>query len=141
MNRRRHQVVRRLPKLSLAVDSASHLILAAIASTGAGGDQPHLGGLLFGAWRRTRGKIRCMVADAGYDSEENHRIARLKLRVRSIIPPKVGRPTTKPPTEPMRRNMHYRFKRAADQHTYGQRWQIETIWATLDSVRWKVGTT
>ena len=126
MNRSRRRTVRRLPKLSLAVDAASHLILAAIASTGAGGDQPFLDNLLFHAWRRTGGRIRCVVADAGYDSEDNHRIARLDMGVRSIIPPKAGRPTSKPPTEPMRRNMHHRFKRRADARTYGQRWQSET---------------
>jgi Transposase DDE domain len=119
-------VVKRLPKLSLAVDSSSHLILAAIASTGAGGDQPYLDGLLYHAWRRTSGRIRCVVADAGYDSENNHRIARLDRGVRSAIPPKAGRPTDKPPREPMRRNMYYRFKRQADRQTYGQRWQSET---------------
>ncbi len=128
MNRRRRCAVRRLPKLSLAVDAASHLVLAAIASTGAGGDQPFLDGLLFHAWRRTDGRVRCVVADAGYDSELNHRIARLDMGVRSIIPPKAGRPTSKPPPEhqPMRRNMHHRFKRGADARAYGQRWQSET---------------
>ena len=126
MNRSRRRVVRRLPKLSLAVDAASHVILAAIASTGAGGDQPFLDGLLFHAWRRTGGRVRCVVADAGYDSEDNHRIARLDMNVRSIIPPKAGRPTNKPPTEPMRRNMYRRFKRRADARVYGQRWQSET---------------
>jgi Transposase DDE domain len=118
--------VRRLPKLSLAVDAASHLILAAIASTGAGSDQPFLNGLLYHAWRRTGGRIRCVVADAGYDSEENHRIARQDMGVRSIIPPNAGRPTSKPPTQSMRRNMYHRFKRRADARTYGQRWQSET---------------
>ena len=39
-NRRRRAVHKRLPKLSLAVASASHLILAARATTGSGGDQP-----------------------------------------------------------------------------------------------------
>jgi DDE family transposase len=126
VNRRRRRVVRRLPKLSLAVDAASHLVLAAIASTGAGGDQPYLDGLLFHAWRRSGGRIRCVVADAGYDSEANHRIARQDLGVRSIIPANTGRPSSKPPSEPMRRNMHYRFKRRADAGTYGQRWQSET---------------
>ena len=126
MNRSRRSVVRRLPKLSLAVDAASHVILAAIASTGAGGDQPFLDGLLFHAWRRTGGRARCVVADAGYDSEENHRIARLDMGVRSISPPRVGRPTSKPPAERWRRNMHHRFKRRADARTYGQRWQSET---------------
>lgn len=126
MNRRRRCAVHRLPKLSLAVDAASHVILAAIASTGAGGDQPFLDGLLFHAWRRTRGRVRCVVADAGYDSELNHRIARLNMGIRSIIPPKAGRPTRKPPTEPMRRNMYLRFNRRADARVYGQRWQSET---------------
>ena len=126
MNRRRHCVVRRLPKLSLAVDAASHVILAAIASTGAGGDQPFFDGLLYHAWRRTGGRVRCVVADAGYDSEANHRIARRDLRVRSIIPSKAGRPTSKPPSDPMRRNMHRRFQRGADAAAYGQRWQVET---------------
>lgn len=126
MNRRRRRVVRHLPKLSLAVDAASHLILAAIASTGAGGDQPFLDGLLYHAWRRTGGRVRCVVADAGYDSEDNHRIARLDMRVRSIIPPNTGRPTNNPPTEPMRRNMYHRFRRRADARVYGQRWQSET---------------
>ncbi len=118
--------MRRLPKLSLAVDAASHVILAAVASTGAGGDQPFLDGLLFHAWRRTGGRVNCVVADAGYDSEDNHRIARRDMGVRSIIPPKAGRPTKKLPTEPMRRNMYHRFKRKADAAAYGQRWQSET---------------
>lgn len=126
MNRRRRRVVRRLPKLSLAVDAASHIVLAAIASTGSGGDQPFLDGLLYHAWRRSGGRVRCVVADAGYDAEYNHRIARRDMGVRSIIPPKAGRPTENLPTEPMRRNMHHRFKRRADARTYGQRWQVET---------------
>jgi hypothetical protein len=126
VNRRRRCVVRRLPKLSLAVDAASHVILAAVAGTGAGGDQPFFDGLLYHAWRRTGGRVRCVVADAGYDSEGNHRIARRDMRVRSIIPPKAGRPTSKPPSEPLRRNMHRRFRRRADAAAYGQRWQVET---------------
>jgi Transposase DDE domain len=126
VNRGRRKVVRRLPKLSLAVDAASHLVLAAVASTGGGGDQPFLDDLLYHAWRRTGGRVRCVVADAGYDSEDNHRIARLDLGVRSVIPPKAGRPTAKPPTERMRRNMYHRFKRRADAAAYGQRWQSET---------------
>jgi hypothetical protein len=126
VNRRRRRVVRRLPKLSLAVDAASHLVLAAVASTGAGGDQPFFDGLLYHAWRRTGGRVKCAVADAGFDSEDNHRIARRDMGVRSIIPPRSGRPTSKPPSEPMRRNMHHRFKRKADARAYGQRWQSET---------------
>lgn len=121
--------MRRLPKLSMAVDAASHVVLAAIASTGGGGDQPFLDGLLYHAWRRTGGRVRCVVADAGYDSEDNHRIARRDMGVRSVIPPKSGRPTAKPPPtdQPLRRRMYHRFKRDADGQVYGQRWQSETV--------------
>ena len=74
--------------------------------------------------------VRCVVADAGYDSEENHRMARrLDTGVRSIIPPRTGRPTNKPPPpeQPMRRAMYHRFANKLDQALYGQRWQSETV--------------
>lgn len=125
MNRRRGRTVRRLPKLSIAVACACHLILAARATTGGGGDQPFFEPLLFDAWRRVT--VNVAVADAGYDSEANHCIARQDLGVRSIIPPSVGRPTSKPPTTHHRRNMRNRFKRKADKEVYGQRWQVETV--------------
>jgi hypothetical protein len=124
-NRRRSQVVKRLPKLSLAVASASHLILAARATTGAGGDQPFFEPLLRDARRRVN--IHIAVADAGYDSEANHRLARQELGVRSIIPPNAGRPTAKPAPTRFRRLMQQRFKRKADKRYYGQRWQVETV--------------
>jgi hypothetical protein len=124
-DRRRSRVVRGLPKLSLAVATSCHLILAARATTGAGGDQPFFEPLLLDAWRRAN--IKIAVADAGYDSEPNHCIARQDMSIRSIIPPKTGRPTQKLPTERHRRNMHHRFKRKADKNYYGQRWQAETV--------------
>ena len=117
----------RLPKLSLACDSATHLVLSATASTGAGGDQPFFADLLIDAFRRWRSAVRCVVADAGYDSEDNHHIARYALCVRSIIPPRAGRPTSKPPVEPLRRLMHRRFTQQRDRAVYGQRWQSETV--------------
>jgi len=121
--------VKRLPKLSLTCDSASHLILSATASTGAGGDQPFFDDLLFHAWRRGGDTVRCVVADAGYDPEENHQIARLDMGVQAIIPPRSGRPTTKPPPahQPLRRRMHHRLKRQRERSLYGQRWQSETV--------------
>jgi hypothetical protein len=124
-NRRRRAVHKRLPKLSLAVASASHIIVAARATTGSGGDQPFFQPLLREAHRRT--KFRKAVADSGYDSEANHRWARLDLGVRSIIPPNAGRPTSKPASTRFRRLMQQRFARKADQKCYGQRWQGETV--------------
>lgn len=121
--------MKRLPKLSLSCDSASHLILSAIASTGGGGDQRFFDDLLFEAWRRGSDRFGCVVADAGYDSENNHRLAWLDMNVRAIIPPRSGRPTKKPPPrdQPLRRRMHQRFAHKRDQKLYGQRWQSETV--------------
>lgn len=124
-NQRRSKTVRSLPKLSLAVDCKTHLILAVRATTGMGADHPHFEPLLFDAWRRTG--VHHVVADAGYDSEANHSLARDDMNVRSIMPATHGRPTKKAPKGRHRRNMWYRFKRAADKPIYGQRWQVETV--------------
>lgn len=125
VNRSRSKKVRQLPKLALAVASACHLILAARTHIGNGSDQPDFDPLLYRSWKRA--PVRVVVADAGYDSEKNHRLARLDMNVRSIIPPKIGRPTNKPPARHFRRLMQQRFKRKADRKAYGQRAQSETV--------------
>jgi hypothetical protein len=125
VNRSRRRVIKRLPKLSLAVSSACHLILAARATTGGGADHRFFPPLLRDA--RHRVTVKIAVADAGYDSEENHVAARERLGIRSIIPPNNGRPTAKPPATRHRRNMRRRFDRKADGKHYGQRWQVETV--------------
>lgn len=123
---RRRRVVKRLPKLSLAVCTSCHLIVAARATTGSGSDHPHFPRLVKDAVRR-RAAGKCVVADAGYDSEDNHLIAREEFGIRSVIPPFGGRPTHKAPPTRYRRNMHHRFNRNADKAVYGQRWQSETV--------------
>lgn len=124
-NRRRSVILKRLPKLSLAVSCASHLVLAARATTGAGGDAPFFEPLLREAARRAR--IAIVVCDAGYDSEDNHCLSREQMGIRSIIPPTAGRPTSKPASTRYRRLMQRRFQRKADKRHYGQRWQVETV--------------
>jgi IS5 family transposase len=125
VNAARSRKLRRMPKLAIAVAAASHLILAARASNGNGSDAPDFDPLLFQSWQRAQ--VRAVVADAGYDSEANHRIARLDMNVRSIIPPKIGRPSANPPTGRYRRLMKQRFARKADAAVYGQRSQSETV--------------
>jgi hypothetical protein len=119
--------MRCMPKLAIAVDSGCHLILAAKTRLGNGSDAPDFGELLDDACRRAGTRVKVVVADAGYDSETNHWIAREQLGVRSIIPPDVGRPTSKPPQGRWRRLMAKRFKRKADEKAYGQRAQSETV--------------
>jgi hypothetical protein len=125
VNDARSQGLRRMPKLSVAVAASCHLILAAKARTGNGSDAPDFDALLFQSWKRA--PVKVAVADAGYDSEANHRIAREDMGVRSIISPGIGRPTSKPPTGRWRRHMARRFARKADQDQYGQRAQSETV--------------
>ena len=127
VNAARARRLKRMPKLAVAVDSGCHLILAAKVRIGNGSDAPDFDDLLYHAWRRAAGRVRCVVADAGYDSEANHRIAREEMGVRSIIPPGVGRPSSKPPAGRWRRLMAQRFKRKADKKAYGQRAQSETV--------------
>lgn len=73
--------------------------------------------------------VETALADAGYDSEPNHRHAREKRRVRSFIPATAGRPTTKLPSGRYRRQMKQRLDK--DYGQYGQRWQAETGFSML----------
>lgn len=125
VNRSRSRRVRQMPKLALAAASGCHLILAARDHIGSGSDAPDFVPLLYHA--RRRANVKVAVADAGFDSEANHRSARLDMGVRSVIPTGIGRPSTKPPAGRYRRLMKQRFARKADRQTYGQRAQSETI--------------
>lgn len=121
----RSRTVKGLPKLAIAVATASHVVLAAWSTTGAGADDPHFEPVLFDAWRRA--PVRSVAADAGYDSEDAHCLARDDLGVRSIIPPLRGRPSDKPPPTYYRRMMKMGFADGSMKAEYGQRWQSETV--------------
>jgi hypothetical protein len=136
-NRRRSAINKRLPKLSLAVHAASHLILAAGASTGMGSDSPHFVPLMLDASRRM--PLDFALADAGFDSEDNHRLARRKLGIRSVIPAITGRPGANGPKGHYRRLMRRRFLGSPDKDHYGQRWQAETATACPCVSRWACG--
>jgi hypothetical protein len=111
----------RFPKLGILADCSSYFALSGIPSYGPTPDVIHWKRAITEAERRVT--IRTLVADAGYDGEPSHRFAREEHGIRSIIPNRVGRPTTKLPTGKYRRIMATRFPKAL----YGQRWQIETI--------------
>lgn len=124
-NARRSRTARQCPKLSIGVCTRSHLILSARARTGFGSDCPDFEPLLFDAWRR-HPRLRTVLADAGYDSEPNHRIARLDMGVRSLIKTGIGKPSKRPPRGYYRRLMSKRLKGSQKGKTYGQRAQAET---------------
>lgn len=115
----------RYPKLDAACDTRSRLILAARPGRGPGADGPALRPLLRRATRRAR--IGHLVGDAGYDAEAHHRLARDRYGIRTTIPPKRGRPGSKPPTGRYRRLMATRFNR----RRYRRRRQVETVFSMI----------
>lgn len=116
---------KKYPKMGLLVDTASHMILALTTERGPSPDSKHFEELLDEATSNT--KIKCLVADAGYDSERSHILARKGFGIRSLIPPLCGRPSASLPRGYYRRLMTYRF----DSKLYGQRWQVETVFSML----------
>ncbi|MGE3820470.1 MAG: transposase [Isosphaeraceae bacterium] len=121
-------------KLSLACDVVTHEVLALCVGTGPGPDVTEFVGLVDAA--RGRRKFERVLADAGHDSESNHRHARESLGVGTLVPATKGRPPKdgKPPTGRYRREMAESFDREA----YGQRWQVETV---MSMVKRRMGWT
>jgi hypothetical protein len=117
----------RYAKLEAAFDCATHLVLGAIPRRGPAVDTDRFIPLLDEALRRV--KIRAALADAGYDSEGNHRYAREKRKVKSFMPAEIGRPSAKPPAGRYRRQMRQRLNK--DYGGYGQRWQAETGFSVM----------
>jgi hypothetical protein len=111
----------RFPKVGIVMDTASFLVLSGIPSWGPSPDIVHFKEALASAVQQKT--IRRIAADAGYDAEWAHAFARETLGITSIIPNRIGRPTTKLPTGKYRRIMALRF----DKKRYGQRWMIETL--------------
>jgi hypothetical protein len=108
-------------KLGLVCDGDDHFILACRAGRGPRPDVDEFRPLVAEALRTVR--LSLLAADAGYDSEPNHRFARDEHAVRTVIPAQHGRPSTKLPTGRYRRLMKTRFDRPA----YRRRSQVETV--------------
>jgi hypothetical protein len=125
-NARRSRSARRTPKLAIGVCTRTHLILSGQVRIGMGSDCRDFDPLLFEAWRR-HPRLRCVLADAGYDSEANHRLARRDMNVRSLIKTGAGRPGKNPPSGYYRRLMKRQLKGSQKGKKYGQRAQVETV--------------
>ena len=125
---RRSRSARRSPKLSVGICTRSHLILSGRVRVGMGSDARDFEPLLFDAWRR-HPRLRVVLADAGYDSEANHRIARHDMNVRSLIKTGAGRParSKRPPAGYYRRLMKKHLRGSQRGKKYGQRAQAETV--------------
>lgn len=119
-------------KLTVACDTGSHFFTAATVTVGPANDSPQFRPAMQQAslavtWDR-------VLADAAFDSEENHRLAREDLGVRStVIPLNRRNRGRKWPQTRYRRQMVKRFrrKRRGSRHrrVYGQRWQAESAFS------------
>jgi len=116
---------RRYPKLAVVCDIDTHLILSAITTRGPSVDVNQFRKTLKPAAEQF--DIQHLLADAGYDSEANHRYARDVYQIKTTILPKAGRPTNKLPKTKYRREMKTDF----DDENFGQRWQVETVFSMI----------
>jgi transposase len=120
----RKQSARTWTKLTVACDTASHFFTAATVSLGPSNDSPQFRPAMRQAslavtWDR-------VLADAAFDSEENHRLCREELGVRStVIPINRRGQGRKWPKARYRRQMKKRFPK----RKYGQRWQAESAFS------------
>jgi hypothetical protein len=120
----------RYPKLSAICDTANHLILGLVIDRGPKPDPVEANQTLCDAFERHPFKI--LLGDAGYASEAFHRLCRNELGVRSIIPTTDrGRPRHDRKPRPVRGYYRRLMKRRFPKKTYGQRWQIETVFSML----------
>jgi hypothetical protein len=112
------------PKINAIADTRSHMFIAASVNQGPSHDSPELPALLKAAAGRV--KFDRLLADAGYDSEEHHRLARVEHGIRStVIALNKRNQGQKWPKTKYRRQM----KRSFHVAIYGNRWQVESIWS------------
>lgn len=124
---------RKFPKLTIVCHTQSHLIAAALSTVGPSYDvnlfEP---AMLRASWNLDADRV---LADAGYDSEPNHRLAREGLGIRSTVIRLNRRGRFRADTRgrrlipkgTYRRQMAKRFHR----RKYGQRWQAESVISRL----------
>jgi hypothetical protein len=120
---------RHWPKLTAALEAASHVFLAERVTRGPSEDAPHFKPAAREA--AANGPVDTLLGDAAYDSESNHACARDELGIRSTAIPLNRRCHVRRwPKTRYRRQMVRRFRRrprgSRYRRVYGQRWQVES---------------
>jgi hypothetical protein len=108
------------PKMTWVADHATHLIAGVWVGRGPSYDAPTLEPALRQAAEHLRAAL--LLADSGFDSEQNHRIAREDLGIARTLIALNHRGSDGVPRGRYRREMYHRPGR----RLYGQRWQIES---------------
>jgi len=110
----------------VAVDTRRHLIAGVVTGRGPGPDIVQLPEVMGKAWMKAQ--IDTVMGDADDDAAWAHVWMREDLGVKTLIPPRIGRPTRKPPSGKWRRWMSEQLEETTD---YGQRWQVETVFSMI----------
>jgi hypothetical protein len=114
---------RRYMKLVVSVDIRRLVITSQLAHEGPTNDTASLPALVEGA--RRLGPVSLVLADAEFDSGQNHDYVRNEVHAMSIIPAtrsKEGRTA-----HPVRKQM----KEAFPHEVYGKRWLVETVFSMM----------
>jgi hypothetical protein len=112
------------PKLTIVIDTHSHLIVGALPSWGPAPDTPALAPVLRQAARLVR--FTAATADAGYDAEHVHRLCREELGMAATAVALNRRTAGRRwPRTPYRRAMRRAFPRAL----YAHRQQVESVFS------------
>jgi transposase len=120
----------RYPKLSALCDTHSHLILGLAVDRGPKPDAVEAKQTLYDALKHQR--VSTLLGDAGYESEGFHSLCRDERGIRRIIPTtERGRPRRDGKPRPVRGRYRKLMKQRFLKKTYGQRWQIETVFSML----------
>lgn len=131
---------RRWPKLTVVVDTATHLLLSASVTRGPRQDAPQLLPAVRRAIKAAR--IDTLLADAGYDAEKNHATCRERLGIRSTVIALNWRGSRKWPRAKYRRQMVRRFRKkprgARSRRVYARRVQAE---GAFSRVKRRLGAT
>lgn len=110
------------PKMGLICNCSSHIILAVFTGRGPGSDMRQMIPTLHNLVPSV--KIKTLLADAGYDSEANHKYVREELKITTVIPPTSGNRGKNGPSGHYRKMMHQLFSDKPKQYT--KRWQVES---------------
>jgi len=110
------------PKITVVCDTQTHLIASCIVTRGPSYDFGLFGEAVGEAYKQVR--FKRMLADGGYDSEANHRIAREIFGMETMIKLNL-RGFDRQPKGKHRRQTKEKF----DKKIYNNRWQIESVFS------------
>jgi hypothetical protein len=120
---RRSSYFRRIwPKITVVCDTQTHMIASCIVTRGPGYDFYLFEEAIGEACKQMR--FKRILADGGYDSEANHRIAREVFGIEPVIKLNL-RGFESQPRGKYRRQMKENF----DKKVYNNRWQIESVFS------------